>query len=114
MDCFGLLVGTIIGLVVGIVIGGISYDSDTALKLSNVMNASMLDCVTQKIITNVLQIIAQKNYQGSVLFPDTYRLLSSATYKQMGEIVKVLNNRLDDAKVLDKNLSKEKNLDKGK
>ena len=61
---------------------------------------------TQKIITNVLQIIAQKNYQGSVLFPDTYRLLSSATYKQMGEIVKVLNNRLDDAKVLDKNLSK--------
>lgn len=51
MDCFGLLVATIIGIVVGIVIGGISYDSDTALKLSNVMNASMLDCVTKQIIT---------------------------------------------------------------
>ena len=51
MDCFGLLVGTIIGFVVGIVVSGISYDSDTALKLSNVMNASMLDCVTHKIIT---------------------------------------------------------------
>lgn len=51
MDCFGLLVGTIIGFVVGIVVSGISYDSDTALKLSNVMNASMLDCVTQKIVT---------------------------------------------------------------
>lgn len=51
MDCFGLLVGTIIGFVVRIVIGGISYDSDTALKLSNVMNASMLDCVTNKVIT---------------------------------------------------------------
>ena len=51
MDCFGLLVGTIIGFVVGIFISGISYDSDTAKKLSNVMNASMLDCVTHKIIT---------------------------------------------------------------
>ena len=51
MDCFGLLIGTIIGFVAGIVISGISYDSDTALKLSNVMNASMLDCVTHKIIT---------------------------------------------------------------
>lgn len=26
-------------------------DTDTALKLSNVMNASMLDCVTHKVIT---------------------------------------------------------------
>ena len=51
MDCFGLLVGTIIGFVVGIVVGGISYDIDTALKLSNVMNASMLECVTDKVIT---------------------------------------------------------------
>lgn len=51
MDCFGLLVGTIIGFVVGIVISGISYDSDIALKLSNVMNSSMLECVTDKIIT---------------------------------------------------------------
>ena len=52
MDCFEtLLVGSIIGFVVGIVVSGISYDSDTALKLSNVMNASMLDCVTDKVIT---------------------------------------------------------------
>ena len=46
-----LLVGAIIGFVIGIVVSGIANDSDTALKLSNVMNASMLDCVTHKIIT---------------------------------------------------------------
>ena len=46
-----LLVGAIIGFVVGIVVGESSYNSDTATKLSNVMNASMLDCVTHKIIT---------------------------------------------------------------
>ena len=46
-----LLVGAIIGFVIGIVISEISYNSDTAKKLSNVMNASMLDCVTHKVIT---------------------------------------------------------------
>lgn len=46
-----LLVGAIIGFVIGIVVSGIANDSDTALKLSNVMNASMLDCVTNKVIT---------------------------------------------------------------
>ncbi len=46
-----LLVGAIIGFVIGIVVSGIANDSDTALKLSNVMNASMLDCVTHKVIT---------------------------------------------------------------
>lgn len=46
-----LLVGAIIGFVVGIVFSGIANDSDTALKLSNVMNASMLDCVTKQVIT---------------------------------------------------------------
>lgn len=52
MDCFaGLLVGGIIGFLAGIVVTGSAYDSDTAIKLSNVMNASMLDCVTHKIIT---------------------------------------------------------------
>ena len=51
MDCFGFLVGTITGFLVGIVVGVISYYSDTAIKLSNVMNSSMLDCVTHKIIT---------------------------------------------------------------
>ena len=52
MNCFEtLLVGAIIGFVVGIVVNESSYNSDTALKLSNVMNASMLDCVTHKVIT---------------------------------------------------------------
>ena len=52
MDCFEtLLVGAIIGFVVGIVVSESSYNSDTVIKLSNVMNASMLDCVTHKVIT---------------------------------------------------------------
>ena len=52
MDTFyGLLVGGIIGFIGGMVVTISSYDSDTALKLSNVMNASMLDCVTNKVIT---------------------------------------------------------------
>ena len=46
-----LLVGVIIGFVVGIVISESLYDSNTAKKLSNVMNASMLDCVTHEVIT---------------------------------------------------------------
>ncbi len=51
MDGFILLAGGIIGFVVGIVAMRYSCDTDTALKLSNVMNASMLDCVTHKVIT---------------------------------------------------------------
>ena len=51
MDSFSLLVGAIIGFIGGIVAMGSSCDTDTALKLSNVMNASMLDCVTNKVIT---------------------------------------------------------------
>ena len=52
MDTFyGLLVGGIIGFIGGMVITISSYDSDTALKLSNVMNTSMLDCVTKQVIT---------------------------------------------------------------
>lgn len=52
MDCFAsFLVGVIIGFVFGVVVSERSYNSDTTLKLSNVMNASMLDCVTHKIIT---------------------------------------------------------------
>ena len=46
-----LLIGAIIGFIAGIVAMGKSCDTDTALKLSNVMNASMLDCVTNKVIT---------------------------------------------------------------
>ena len=52
MDTFyGLLVGGIIGFIGGMVVTISSYDSDTALKLSTVMNASMLQCVTDKVIT---------------------------------------------------------------
>ena len=47
---FFLLV-VIIGFVVGIVVGESLYDSNTAKKLSNVMNSSMLDCVTHEVIT---------------------------------------------------------------
>ena len=46
-----LLVGAIAGFVIGIVVGARSYNSDTAIKLSNVMNATMLDCVTDNVIT---------------------------------------------------------------
>ena len=51
MDSFSLLVGGIVGFIAGICAMGSSCDTDTALKLSNVMNASMLQCVTDKIIT---------------------------------------------------------------
>lgn len=46
-----LLIGAIIGFIAGIVAMRKSCDIDTALKLSNVMNASMLDCVTKQVIT---------------------------------------------------------------
>ena len=49
-DFIFLLIGSITGFVVGIVVMEHSCNTDIALKLSNVMNASMLDCVTQKII----------------------------------------------------------------
>ena len=50
-DFTSLLVGAIIGFICGIIAMGKSCDTDTALKLSNVMNASMLDCVTKQVIT---------------------------------------------------------------
>lgn len=51
MDSFSLLVGAIIGFIAGICAMGKSCETDTALKLSNVMSSSMLDCVTNKVIT---------------------------------------------------------------
>lgn len=53
----GLIFGSFIGCVIGLVIGiGIitkstTCNSDIALKLSNMMNSSMLDCVTEQVIT---------------------------------------------------------------
>ena len=46
-----LLIGGIIGFIAGICAMGKSCETDTALKLSNVMNASMLECVTKQVIT---------------------------------------------------------------
>lgn len=51
MNGFSLLVGAIIGFIAGMAAMGCLRDTDTALKLSNVMNASMLDCVANKVIT---------------------------------------------------------------
>lgn len=51
MDVFSLLLGGIIGFIGGIIIADKAYDIKTALKLSNVMNSSMLECVTKQVIT---------------------------------------------------------------
>lgn len=55
---FSLLIGAITGFVGGIVLGivlisGINDNGNSviALKLSNIMNASMLECVTKQVIT---------------------------------------------------------------
>lgn len=45
------LIGGITGFIIGIVVMEYSCNNDIALKLSNVMNASMLDCVTKQIIS---------------------------------------------------------------
>ena len=51
MDVFSLLLSGIIGFVGGVIITGKSFDIANALKLSNVMNTSMLECVTKQVIT---------------------------------------------------------------
>lgn len=50
-DFIFLFLGGIIGFIIGIGVMNYSYNADTALKLSNMMNASMLDCVTKQVIT---------------------------------------------------------------
>ena len=54
-DFFGVFIGLVIGLVIGFVAGMVLTtslcDSKIAIRLSNMMNASMLDCVTHKVIT---------------------------------------------------------------
>ena len=50
-DFIFLFLGSIIGFIIGIGVMDYSYNADTALKLSNMMNASMLDCVTKQVIT---------------------------------------------------------------
>lgn len=50
-DFIFLFLGGIIGFIIGIGVMDYSYNADTALKLSNMMNASMLNCVTKQVIT---------------------------------------------------------------
>ena len=67
-----LLIGAIIGFIAGIAAMGKSCETDTALKLSNVMNASMLDCVTHKIITQEqvhdIEVIFHKHIEANFKF----------------------------------------------
>ena len=61
---FGSLLGIVIGLVLGVAIAANSttFNSDIALKLSNMMNSSMLDCVTKQVITKEQANIYKKLY----------------------------------------------------
>ena len=45
-----MLVGLVIGFAAGLILTSCLYDAKIAIKLSNMMNASMLDCVTHKVI----------------------------------------------------------------
>ena len=49
----GIILGIVIGSILGIVIVSqlTTCNSEIALKLANMMNSSMLDCVTKQIIT---------------------------------------------------------------
>ena len=49
----GIFVGGVVGFIFGMCVCycGSTTNIDIALKLSNVMNASMLDCVTKQVIT---------------------------------------------------------------
>lgn len=50
---FGSILGILIGLALGVTIitKSTTRNSDIALKLANTMNSSMLDCVTEQVIT---------------------------------------------------------------
>ena len=67
-----LLVGAIVGFIAGIAAMGKSCETDTALQLSNVMNASMLDCVTNKVITKEqvhdIEVIFHKHIEANFKF----------------------------------------------
>ena len=69
-------ISMILGLFLGF-LGGTMFmvsicDSNIALKLSNVMNASMLDCVTHKIITKEqvhdIEVIFHKHIEENFKF----------------------------------------------
>ena len=50
-DFIFLFLGGIVGFIIGIGVMNYSYNADTALILSNMMKASMLDCLTKQVIT---------------------------------------------------------------
>ena len=49
----GIILGIVFGSILGIVIVSqlTTCNSEIALKLANIMNSSMLDCVTKQVIT---------------------------------------------------------------
>lgn len=49
----GIILGIVIGSILGMAIVSklTTCNSDIALKLANMMNSSMLDCVTKQVIT---------------------------------------------------------------
>lgn len=50
-DFFGFFIGFVVGIASGMVLTSYSVNSKIANRLSNMMNASMLECVTYGIIT---------------------------------------------------------------
>ena len=50
-DFFGFFIGFVVGIASGMILSSYSVDSKIAIGLSNMMNTSMLDCVTHGIIT---------------------------------------------------------------
>lgn len=54
MDNFiSMLIGGILGFIFALIVlaGVFTANDDIALKLSNMMNSSMLDCITKQVIT---------------------------------------------------------------
>ena len=70
--CF--IVGGILGIMIGARVVSKSHtpNSHIALKLSNVMNASMLDCVTKQVITKEqvhdIEVIFHKHIEENFKF----------------------------------------------
>lgn len=60
------------------------------------------------MMQNVIQAISGKDYNLAISAPAAYKVLSAATYKEMIEIVKILNKRIAQAKKLEKKLEKVK------
>lgn len=71
-DFIFLFLGGIIGFIIGIGVMNYSYNADTAIKLSNMMNASMLDCVTKQVITKEqvhdIEVIFHKHIEANFKF----------------------------------------------